>query len=108
MPSYLVDWTFKQHSHCLPPSSIHKIQNQIGHSSRQFSMRKMPDPCELNAFVSCCVESVQVARDRREGTRIGIAADEGRWNIDRAHRAKHSPLRFVDSRIQSHIPAVLV
>src|ERR1700686_4593958 len=70
------------------PSTINKTQNQISDSSRMFSMRKMPHPWELNAFVPCLVESLHVSRHRREGTRIGIAADESRWNIDRAHSTK--------------------
>ncbi len=71
-------------------------------------MRKMPDPCKLDPFVPCRVESLHVSRHRREGTRIGIATNEGRWNVNRARSAKRSLLRFVYGRINTHIPAVLV
>jgi hypothetical protein len=55
-----------------------------------------------------CRIAPRFATHRREGTRIGIATNEGRWNINRARSAKRSLLRFVYGRIYTHIPAVLV
>src|SRR5271166_5348083 len=71
-------------------------------------MRKMPDPREFNALVPRRVESLQVSRHRWEDTRVGIATDESRWDIDRVRSSKRSLLRLVRGRINTHIPAVLV